>query len=417
MSVWIEARRVLFDDDEQILIADHVYQTKPLKLAGKITVQPAKQFVCFNSFREGSCRRKDNISRLHTWVIEFDEKPLDEQRKLWADSDMPRSLLVYSGGKSIHCYIRTLEDVSPEQWLDIANALHRIYPDADPRVLKGRSAFSRLPGGMRDGTEQEIETRKERVPLQTLLKWIESNDVTKYIETKGHRDIGIKGYSKISPPLPPSGVGMPAKIQAERTARETAFQELPPDARPNTKRLFKKLVCNRYKAAPGQRNDLLVQMMTFLHDAVCEQTAMLFASEFWKWNQTAWKDSLEQHMIQARAHWSTLHRDYPNRLTEPEREIYSALDERQQTFFRICRSLAHDDNPPEGDLSFFIPMQRFGDRMQLYGEQVSRLIDDFIRWSVLTRIRKGTQTKQINGNIQRGKAGVYRWVFSGDVSA
>lgn len=411
MSAWIEARRILFDDNEQVLIADNVKQTAPMRQAGKITVQPKTPFICFNSFRANSTRRRDNASRLHTWVVEFDEMPLDEQRKLWADSDIPHSLRVYSGGKSIHCYIRTLEDVRPEQWLDIANALHRIFPDADPKVLKDRARFARLPGGIRNGIEQKIETTKERVPLQTLLEWIESNDVTKYIETKEQRDIGIKGYSKSSSSLPPSAGEMPSKIQAERTARENAFQELPPDARPDTKRLFEKLVCNRYKAAPGQRNDLLVQMMTFLHDAVSEQTAMLFASEFWKWNQTAWKDSLDQHMTEARAHWDTLHREYPSRLTEPERGIYSALDELQQTFFRVCRSLAHNDNPPEGELSFCIPMQHFGQRMLLHGEQISRMIDDFIRWGVLTRIRKGTQIKQIDRKIQSGKAGVYRWTF------
>jgi len=31
MSAWIKARRVLFDDDEQVLIADNVKQTMPIR--------------------------------------------------------------------------------------------------------------------------------------------------------------------------------------------------------------------------------------------------------------------------------------------------------------------------------------------------------------------------------------------------
>ena len=56
------------------------------------------------------------------------------------------------------------------------------------------------------------------------------------------------------------------------------------------------------------------------------------------------KDSLDQHMAEALAHWDTLQAGYPNRLTEREREIYSALDDREKAFFRVCRSLAHEEN-------------------------------------------------------------------------
>ncbi len=413
MSEWIEARRILFNDDEQILFADNVKRTSPMKLAGKVTAQPKAQFICFNSFRPNSTRRRDNVSRLHTWVIEFDDMPINEQRKLWASSDMPHSLRVFSGNKSIHCFIRILENIESEQWLSVANALHRVYPEADSKVLKDRARFARLPGGKRGGIEQRIETIKERVPLQALLEWIESNDVTKDKETKAQRDKGIKRQSKTSPSNSPSSSSeLGNKIRAEQEAQCNAFQNIQSsDARSKILRLFEKLVCNRCKAAPGKRNELLIQMVTFLHGAVCEELALSFCSEFWKWNQTAWKDPLDQHTAEARAHWRTLQADYPSRLTDRERNLYSALQKREQIFFRICRSFAYGESRHEEEMTFDIPMQHYGSRMGLDGKQVSRMIDDFIRWGAIERIRRGTQTKQIDGNIQHGNAGVYRWLL------
>jgi hypothetical protein len=409
MSNWIDARKILFDEDEQILIGDYVEKISPMRQAGKITIQPNSQFLCFNSFRPNSTRRKDNISRLHTWVIEDDKTPLADQREHWNKSDMPHSLRVFSGSRSIHCFIRTKEDCTTDQWVQIADALFRIYPTADPKVLRDRCRFARLPGGCRNGTPQEVETIKERIPLKTLTDWIALHDVTKDIETKRHRDIGIKGYSKISSPSPSSGIG--EKIAREQQARETAFQDTPIDHRREMHRLYERLVCNRYKAAPGQRNALLIQMITFLHDAVSHEVALKFAAEFWKQNQSAWNDPFDQHMKEAAAHWDALAADYPNRLNDREREVYSVTDDRQKTFFRICRSLAHSDAPPEGELSLFIPMQHHGHRMQIDGKQVSRMIDDFIRWRVLTLIRKGTQRDFKDGVHISGKSGVYRWSF------
>jgi hypothetical protein len=410
---WIDVRRLLFDDDEYILTADDFRTTGPMKQAGKITIQPKGQFLCFNSFREHHTRRRDNIARLHTWVIEFDEMPLTDQRALWASSDMPHSLRVFSGNKSIHCYIRTVEDCTTDQWLNIADALGRIYPTADKKVLRDRGRFTRLPGGYRNGILQEVETIKSRIPLQTLLNWIALHDVTKDKGTKGQRDIGIKEYSKISSSLPfqPPGT-LAAKIEAELEAQANAFQSVPDERRRDMQRLYDVLVYRRYKAAPGQRNDLLMQMITFLHDAVSRDVGLMFASEFWNFNQSVFEDPHDQHMTEAAAHWDTLAADYPNRLNDREREVYSvasAMDERSQTFFRICRSLAHSDDPPEGELSLSIPMHHIGHRMQIDGRQVSRLIDAFIRWGVLELIRKGTQHDFKDGRRINGESGVYRW--------
>ncbi|MBI9020376.1 MAG: hypothetical protein JEZ10_03875 [Verrucomicrobia bacterium] len=404
MSNWIDARRLLWDDDEQILIVDDVRSTGPMKEAGKITVQPKASYCCGNSFRTNSTRRKDNVCRLHTWVIEFDNLPLNDQRALWASSDMPFTLTVFSGGKSVHCYIRTTEDCSPEQWQQIAEALLLIYADADSKVLKDRARLSRLPGGLREnGTLQKVETTKERVSLQTLIDWIEKHDVT-----KGLRDKGIKGLrdkEKLSPPPSLPAVGTPAEKIALMTQAEESYKRLKPDLY----RLYEKLIERRFKAERGQRNAQLISMITFLHDAVSCDVAFDFARQFYLFNLIAFHDPLDQHLTEARAHWDALERDYPNRLTAIEQNFYSALADRQKTFFRICRSLAHDEKSEDG--TFDLPLNHFGHRMNLAGEEVRRLKEKFVLYGLLQRMTKGTQNRTENGEVIHGTAGRYKWTY------
>jgi hypothetical protein len=402
MSNWINARRLLWDDDEQILIVNDVRSTGPMKSAGKITVQPKVSYCCGNSFRLHSTRRKDNVQRLHTWVIEFDELPIDEQRTLWGNSDMPFTLTVFSGGKSIHCYIRSKEDCSKEQWQRIADALFLIFPDADPKVLKDRARLSRLPDGFREnGTLQKTETTKERVSLKTLINWIESQNVTKELRDKGIKRLRDK--VKVTA-LSPCSTECPGKIISAMNAAEETYTRLQPDRT----RLYDKLIKRRFKAEPGRRNEYLINSMTFLHDAVCAEVAFEFAENFYRFNQIAFTDSLDQHMTEAHAHWDALEKDYPNRLTDLERDIYSALTDRQQTFFRICRSFAHDEKSEDG--IFALPLNHFGHRMNLTGVQVTRLTEKLVLYGLLHRVEKGTQHRTENGKVIRGKAGRYRWM-------
>ena len=411
---WIDIRKLLWDDDEHILIADRTTVTKPLRLASKLTAQPKVEYACFNSFRENSSRRKDNVSRHHTWVIEFDERTLDEQRSLWKTTDMPYTLTVFSGGKSIHCFIRLTEDCTPNEWKSVADALKRIYPDADNKVLSDKARFVRLPNGLRNGNiPQEVETTKSRIPLQTLMKWIESRDVIKDKEIKVLSNKEIKKNIFLSPSLTHT-----EKIKAECEARESAFSDYPESTCFELRKLYALLVDNRYKAAPTKRNDLLITMVTFLHDAVGRELAMRFCAEFWKQNQVAWNDSLEKHLNEAEAHWDALDADYPSRLSAAEADIYQAIPEREQTFFRICRSLAYyDDNPSQSakhNPVFELPMTHHGHRLGLGSKQVSRLIDSFVRWGLIAIVQKGTQHETTEGKIVKmGTASKYQWTAKG----
>ncbi|MDF7824074.1 hypothetical protein P4B35_08625 [Pontiellaceae bacterium B12227] len=395
---WVKIRKLLWDDDEHILIVDDVRQTKPMKLAGKITVQPKAQFCCGNSFRPSTSRRKDNVQQFHTWVIEFDDMPIEDQCKLWEQSDMPHTLRVFSGNKSIHVYIRPEKSVDAKQWQQIASDLKLIFPDADMRVLTDRCRLTRLPNGMRGNICQEVETIKSRVALKTLTEWIARQDVIK--------DKGIKAYSnkdieKNNNDESLSGVGK--SIRAMNRAKEMLQERYPQQYR-----LYHRLVEARFKAERGKRNERLIELITFLHDSVCMDVAMLFAEHFYKANAICFSDPIETHMKEAKSHWNNLESEYPNRLSASEREYYLAITNREKTFFRICRSLAHKEGSED---KFNIPMAHFGHRMNLDGQEVSRLINVFKVYELLKTVSKGSQHKQNkDGVLERGTAGTYCWL-------
>jgi hypothetical protein len=160
---FLKIRQLLWDDDEGILIAPNVKTTGPICSASEIREQPAAQFCCPNGFRLGSSRKKQNVERRHTWVIEHDDMPLSEQRAMWKGSDLPHTLRVFSGNKSIHTVIRCAEDVAPSEW--------------DPATL------FRTPNGKRsNGCVQAVEFSGERVALSDIHDWLKGQLLECYIE-------------------------------------------------------------------------------------------------------------------------------------------------------------------------------------------------------------------------------------------
>jgi len=172
-SDWPIVGKLLWDDNEHILIAENVRTIDPIRPAREFSEQPTGQFCCANSFKPGTSRRKDNVARWHTWIVEFDEIPIDEQRKLLVNSGVPHTLRVFSGNKSLHTFIRVAEDVSPEEWAEIAEALKRSFPNADGKVLCDAARLCRTPNGMRDnGKRQAVEFVDHRIQIKDLKKWL-----------------------------------------------------------------------------------------------------------------------------------------------------------------------------------------------------------------------------------------------------
>ena len=101
---------------------------------------------------------------------------------------------------------------------------------------------------------------------------------------------------------------------------------------------------------------------------------------------------------------------YLQEMSEAERVIYLALEEREQTLFRICRDLAlcgeSEDKPP---FVFYVPLTRFGQRLGLAGMQVQRDLMTLIGYGFIEQVEKGRQWKE----GQRANAGRYRWLVQG----
>ncbi len=137
----------------------------------------AYQFVPINPIKPGHTKMPcsegneaapshGNVSAFWNWVLEFDDLP----KAKVAEANSKRvdqinniiSLQVSSGNKSIHNWICCDEDVGYEQWLRIALALQKIYPDADEHVLLQPYYYVRCP----DGTRSPSKAR-QRVLLNT----------------------------------------------------------------------------------------------------------------------------------------------------------------------------------------------------------------------------------------------------------
>lgn len=117
-------------------------------------------------------RRSDaNVEKHRTFLLEFDNIPLDEQFRLMQYSGYEYTAAVYSGGKSIHFFITLENPVSADEYASIAKRLHLAFPAAD-KTTKNPSRLARLPGVIRPdtGKEQILMQLYGRINNEHLLK-------------------------------------------------------------------------------------------------------------------------------------------------------------------------------------------------------------------------------------------------------
>ncbi len=89
-------------------------------------------------------------------LVEMDEKTKDEQWTILKESKLPLSVVIDSGGKSLHGWVR-VEASNKEEWNERRDVVYRQLETLgiDPKN-KNASRFSRLAGVMRDGNEQKL---------------------------------------------------------------------------------------------------------------------------------------------------------------------------------------------------------------------------------------------------------------------
>jgi len=112
-------------------------------------------FVRINPFKPNLYSGSDNdVSAYRHVLVEFDELPKPEQEQRLRASGLPISVLIDSGGKSIHAWVR-VDASSRKEWDARRDEIYKAIPGVDPKN-KNPSRFSRLPGAWRGESQQKL---------------------------------------------------------------------------------------------------------------------------------------------------------------------------------------------------------------------------------------------------------------------
>jgi RecA-family ATPase len=142
-------------------------------------------WIRINPFIADDFSGTDNsVSSYRHILVEFDKKSKEEQIAIFQQSNLPISLLVDSGGKSIHAWVR-VDAENKEQWEQRRNEVYEYLSDHEPDPQnKNPSRWSRLGGVMRGDKEQKIVAFKVGAnDWFDFLSWRESQDFPEEIST------------------------------------------------------------------------------------------------------------------------------------------------------------------------------------------------------------------------------------------
>ena len=112
-------------------------------------------YICVNPLLIGGIADKDVIDYRHC-LVEFDDGALEEQYAVLRESGLPLSALIYSGGKSMHGWVK----VGARNRQSFDDRVKEIYKSMERYRVDGQnknpSRLSRLPGVRRGGQMQEL---------------------------------------------------------------------------------------------------------------------------------------------------------------------------------------------------------------------------------------------------------------------
>lgn len=119
-----------------------------------------------------------NVAQYRHVLIEFDEKPKDEQMAIIQQCQLPIAAVIDSGGRSLHAWVR-VDAGDRREWELRRDTIYDYLADQAPcESNKNPSRFSRLPGITRDGTEQSLIALNIGLPTwQEWLDWRDQNEL------------------------------------------------------------------------------------------------------------------------------------------------------------------------------------------------------------------------------------------------
>lgn len=152
---------------------------------------------------------------------------------------------------------------------------------------------------------------------------------------------------------------------------------------PDLKPLYFKLVEGRIgKPQRGERNGAMVELVATCFCVVSPEFVIAFAKEFFTRHAAAFEDyGFDTYQREVHAMLEGCQRSYPERLSEPERQAYTALDnERERAIFRIARSLSkcetHATMPP----LFFLSCDELRKRIKCFKMEAWRILRACCWW-------------------------------------
>jgi len=183
-----------FAPTEVVCICDAVEEGRPVSAGSFIPIEewlnrfddpqsrilsPEREgiFVRINPFKPNLYSGSDNdVSAFRHVLVEFDDLPKPEQEKRLRDSGLPITVLIDSGGKSIHGWVR-VDAPSRKEWDARRDEIYRVIPGIDAKN-KNPSRYSRLPGAWRSPTSQQrlLDTNLGAASWEDWLTNRESDD-------------------------------------------------------------------------------------------------------------------------------------------------------------------------------------------------------------------------------------------------
>lgn len=178
---------ILFDSNEEICITPNKfgYMSIPLSEIYSnsfiLSPQTEKQrpvmcrpedimLVSINPIK--GARRDENVTAYRSFMVELDSGNLSEQFQYVKNKNMPYSVCVFSGGKSLHFGITLTKPLpSYEVWHFYAEWILSVMDKADQQT-KNPSRGIRMAGNFRDGNEMKLIDVNERIELETLTNWL-----------------------------------------------------------------------------------------------------------------------------------------------------------------------------------------------------------------------------------------------------
>lgn len=119
-------------------------------------------------------RRDDNVTAYRSFLIEIDFGTLAEQKSYIEAIEMPYSMCIFSGNKSLHFGIVMTEDLAPSVWKNTIEWILSIVNKADQQT-KNPTRSIRFPGNVRKDKkmlEQTLVECRSRITPEELFLWL-----------------------------------------------------------------------------------------------------------------------------------------------------------------------------------------------------------------------------------------------------